>query len=87
MGTEAIGEHNFGSERQESNAEKAERIVQEELKRIPWSEKELNAALKGASQKVIIARRVRMETTMTLKWIAQRLHMGTWTHVSNLLCQ
>jgi hypothetical protein len=22
---------------------------------------------------------------MTLKWIAQRLHMGTWTHVSNCL--
>jgi hypothetical protein len=22
---------------------------------------------------------------MSLKWIAQHLHMGSWTHVSNLL--
>jgi len=26
-----------------------------------------------------------METTMTLKWIAQRLPMGSWTYVFNLL--
>jgi hypothetical protein len=25
------------------------------------------------------------ETTMTLKWIADRLKMGTWTHVTNRL--
>ena len=24
-------------------------------------------------------------TAMTLKWIAERLHMGSWTYVSNLL--
>jgi len=34
---------------------------------------------------VRIARRLRQETTMTLAWIAQRLNMGVWTHVSNLL--
>ena len=32
-----------------------------------------------------IALRLRQETTMSLKWIAQRLKMGTWTYVSNLL--
>jgi len=32
-----------------------------------------------------IARRLRKETTMTLKWIAEALHMGIWTHVSNRL--
>ena len=32
-----------------------------------------------------LARRLRQETTMSLKWIAQRLQMGTWTYVSNLL--
>ena len=31
------------------------------------------------------ARRLRQETTMSLKWIALRLHMGSWTYVSNLL--
>ena len=32
-----------------------------------------------------MARRLRAETAVTLKWIAKELHMGTWTHVSNLL--
>ncbi len=34
-----------------------------------------------------IARRLRGETTMSLNWIAQRLGMGSWTYVSNLLGQ
>jgi len=34
---------------------------------------------------VRIARRLRGETTMTLKWIAQRLRMGSWTYVANNL--
>jgi hypothetical protein len=29
-------------------------------------------------------RRLRKETTMGLKWIAQHLQMGSWTYVSNL---
>jgi hypothetical protein len=29
--------------------------------------------------------RKRGKTSMSLKWIAQRLHMGSWTYVSNLL--
>ena len=32
-----------------------------------------------------LARRLRQETTMSLKWIAQRMHVGSWTYVSNLL--
>jgi len=28
---------------------------------------------------------LRQETTMSLKWIARRLYMGSWTHVPNLL--
>jgi hypothetical protein len=34
---------------------------------------------------VALARRLRQETTMTLKWMARTLHMGSWTYVSNLL--
>jgi hypothetical protein len=33
----------------------------------------------------MLARRLRQETTMSLKWIAARLQMGTWSYVSNLL--
>jgi hypothetical protein len=44
----------------------------------------LSTVVEG-SGKVMMARRLRQETTMSLKWIAQRLQMGTWTYVSNLL--
>src|ERR1035437_9113075 len=42
---------------------------------------------KGEARKVRIARRLRVETAVTLKWIAEQLHMGTWTHVVNRLQQ
>ena len=32
-----------------------------------------------------MALRLRRETTMTLAWIAQRLQMGTKTHLAHLL--
>jgi hypothetical protein len=35
------------------------------------------------SEKVRVARRLRAETTVSLKWIAQRLEMGCWTHAAN----
>jgi len=42
---------------------------------------------KGDPEKVALARSLRAETTMTLKWIANELYMGSWTYVSNLLGQ
>ena len=36
-------------------------------------------------RKVRIALRRRRETTMTLKWIAEQLAMGTWTNVTRRL--
>jgi hypothetical protein len=50
-----------------------------------WKEKDLAGWAKGDKSKVALARRLRQETTMSLKWIAQRLQMGSWTYVSNLL--
>jgi hypothetical protein len=50
-----------------------------------WKEAELKARRKGDKNKVAIARRLRVETTMTLKWIAEHLWMGSWNNVSNLL--
>jgi hypothetical protein len=38
-----------------------------------------------ARQKLKLARRLRAETTTNLPWLAGRLHMGSWSHVSNLL--
>jgi hypothetical protein len=34
---------------------------------------------------VRIVRRLREETTMTLKWVAAALQIGSWTDVSNLI--
>lgn len=50
-----------------------------------WQVNELSKRSKGAKAKVRLAGRLRKETTMTLKRIAERLHMGSWTYVSNLL--
>ena len=74
-----------GAERQEAGRQKAERIVKEEVERLGWGEDEMWARCKGHRAKVMLARRLRQETTLSLKWIAQRLQMGSWTYVSNLL--
>jgi hypothetical protein len=39
----------------------------------------------GDAQKLKPARRLRPETTMTLQWIASRLHMGAAGSLANLL--
>jgi hypothetical protein len=82
---ERVGESHYGAERQESGEEQAEQIVAEELRRRKWEEANLAKRRKGDPEKVKIALRLRRESIMTLKWIAQRLHMGSWTHVSNCL--
>lgn len=82
---ERVGESHYGAERRESGQEKANRMIDEELKKVEWTEEDLKGRQKGDAVKVRIARKLRAETTMTLKWIAARLSMGKWTHVSNLI--
>jgi putative transposase len=82
---ERAGASHYGAELRESAEAKAQRIVREELQRLGWQETDLAKHRKGDRRKVKIARRLRQETTMTLKWIAERLKMGTWTHVTNRL--
>ena len=64
---------------------KTEWQLGKELERLGWDEVQLRARPKGHRSKVMLARRLRQETTRSLKWIAGRLQMGTWTYVSNLL--
>ena len=75
----------YGAELREADEVHAERMVVEELRRRGLQEAGLSERRKGDAQKVEIAWRLRQETTMTLKWIARRLVMGTWTSVSNSL--
>jgi len=80
------GDH-YGPELREADALHDEKLLRAELERRGWAQSELSRRRKGDPQKVAIAWRLRQQTTMSLKWIAQRLHMGTWTHVSNCLVQ
>jgi hypothetical protein len=59
--------------------------VLEEMQRLGWNESELIRRRKGDAQKVEIALRLRIETSITLKWIAQHLSMGTWNNVANCI--
>jgi hypothetical protein len=79
------GKWHYGEELKESAEEKAERIVAEELKRRKWDASTLVSRRKGDKEKTKIAQRLRKESTMTLEWIARRLHMGTKTYLVHLL--
>lgn len=79
------GPQHYGAEVAESAETKAERIVAHELQKRRWREAHLARRRKGDPDKVTVAVRLRMETTMTLEWIAARLKMGTKTYLSHLL--
>ena len=71
------GEWGKGKLRREHGENRAERIIAEELGKLGWSEADLEQARKSAPGKMAIAGRLRRETTMPLKWIAARIHLGT----------
>ena len=81
------GEHHYAGDRCESDEQQARRIIEEELRHRHWKPEGLARRRKGDPGKVLMALRLREETTMTLKWVADALHMGAWTRVSNLLSQ
>jgi hypothetical protein len=77
--------NHIGPEIHESAEAKAERVVTRELAQLDWSEQELRERAKGDLAKIRIAEQLRLESTMTLGWIAARLRMGTVGHLSHLL--
>ena len=80
-----VGESHESEQRRESSEVLAERIVREGLKKAGWTEADLAKHRKGVAAKASMARRLRRETTMTLKWIAQRLKMGSASMVTHCL--
>ncbi len=72
-----MGEHHSGGLRQEGAEIKAERIIAEELRRLGWKESTVSSRRKSDPGKLALAARLRRETTMTLKWIAERVGLGT----------
>jgi len=74
-----------GPEWQECDERKAERILAQELKRRGWAVPELEQRPKADTEKLLIAKRLRAETTMTIAWIAQRLKAGAPGYLANCL--
>ena len=72
-----VGQHHFGQMRLEVAQAKAERILSEELRRLNWRETDLVSRRKRDPSKLEIAVRLRKETTLSVKEIAARLHLGT----------
>jgi len=80
-----LGAHRSGKLRHETAMARAERILAEELKRAHWNAKDLKRRPKGDPVKVSLALRLRKETTLTIREIAERLHMGSWKSVNTRL--
>jgi hypothetical protein len=72
-----VGQHHFGELRLETAQAKARRIIGEELARLGWQQAELASQRKHDPAKLEIAARLRRETTLSVKEIATRLHLGT----------
>ena len=77
--------NHIGPEIHQSAEAKADRLVARGLARVAWSEQDLIWRAKGDPEKIRIAEQLRLESTMTLGWIAERLRMGTAGHLSHLL--
>lgn len=74
---QGLGDYHSGELRRESAAAKADRIVAEELKRLGWTEADLERRRKSDPGKLAIAARLRRETILTIKSIAVRVRLGT----------
>jgi hypothetical protein len=82
-----IGPNHFGQERRELAEDRATRLVGERLAELRMTPAQLQSLPASAGVKVELARQLRRETTMSLKWIAQQLGIGSWKYLSNLLGQ
>jgi putative transposase len=82
-----IGPNHFGQERRQAAEERARRIVAETLSDLRLTPTQLQMLPANASEKVQLARRLRRETTLSLRWVAQQLGIGSWKYLSNLLGQ
>lgn len=59
-----------------TGAAKAERILAEELARLQWTEANLAGRQKSHPVKLTLAARLRQETMLRAKQIAERLHLA-----------
>ena len=72
-----LGASHAGELRKQASEAKAEGIITAELPRLGWTEADLDKRHKSDPGKLALAARLRRETTLPMKWMAQRLQMGT----------
>jgi len=63
----------------------AELIIATQLKLGRWQEADLKTRPKGDSVKVALAARLRAETMMMVRWIADHMAMGTRDYLNHLV--
>ena len=85
MMSSGMGKNHGGEEKRETDEQKAQRLVLEEMRKRRWTEEDLKRRRKTDAIKVKLAARLRAETVMTLDWVAQRLQMGCRHTVANCL--
>ena len=82
---EQRGACHYGEELVESAEARAQRMIEQALHQKGWNVEELKARRKGDVFKVRLAAQLRAQTTVTVAWIAEQLHMGTRGHLTHLL--
>jgi hypothetical protein len=80
-----LGPNHFGRERRQTAEVGARRVIAETLRKERLTSQGLKLLSANHRIKVALARRLRRETTMDLKWIAEELGVGSWKYLSNLL--
>ena len=73
----SLGGHHAGELHREAAQAKAELIIAAELQRRGWQEQDLVMRRKNDPEKLEIGARLRRETTLPLKAIAARMHLGS----------
>ena len=81
--SQGVGPTDCGGHRHETELAKADRVLKAEPKRL--GRKQGGLLPKGHPVKVQLARHLREQTTLSLRWIASHLHSGRWTYLSNLV--
>jgi hypothetical protein len=74
---EKLGENHSGQLHRETAEQKGHRVIAEELARLGWQESDLASRRKADPDKLAIAVRLRSETTLSIKWIAARVRIGS----------
>lgn len=71
-----VSDNHPGRARLETAVAKAERLMAQELVRLNWTSEDLTGRAKSDPLKLALAARLRRETTLSIKQIAQRLNLG-----------